>query len=182
MSPGLRVFVSLASLPLVVGLLWTCAEAHAQSQNAPSEAAKAQSDSGPKKPVRKPDRALTDDTLALLAVKDAQPAAETPTVRKQPGAAMTGVTSGAAEDTEKKAAEIASLEKQIQDKTKRIALLLRLFVNDERPFLNDPANPNGDEASQERRKYEQDELLWETAELAKLKTRLNELTAARGVS
>ena len=88
----------------------------------------------------------------------------------------------APEDPEKRAAEMASLEKQIQDKQKRIVLLMRLFVNDERPFLNDPGNPKGDEASQERRKYEQDELLWETSQLAKLKAGLNELKAAKSGS
>ena len=96
---------------------------------------------------------------------------------QQAGAPATQDANGTADDTAKKAAEIASLQQQIQDKTKKIAFLMRLFVNDERPFLNDPSNQSVDGAIQDRRKYEQDELLYETAELAKLKNRLNQLTA-----
>jgi len=158
-----------------------CAETRAQSGSEPAsaESVKVQTVSGPKKPVRKPDQVLTDDSVALLAVKRA-PAATEPATAGAPASETSGKPEdAAAEGPEKKAAELASLEKQIQEKTKRIALLMRLFVNDERPFLNDPGNPEGDEAAQERRKYEQDELLWETAELAKLKARLNALTAAK---
>ena len=83
------------------------------------------------------------------------------------------------DEKEKRAAEIARLESQIREKQKQIALLMRLFVNDERTFLNDPGNTRVEETARERRKYEQDELLWETAQLAQMKARLNELTAAK---
>jgi hypothetical protein len=78
-----------------------------------------------------------------------------------------------------KAAEIVSIEQQIKDKQKRIVLLMRLFVEDERAFVNEPANVKVETAVAERRRYEQDELHWETAELARLKARLRELTASR---
>ena len=55
---------------------------------------------------------------------------------------------------------------------------MRLFVADERRFLNDPANQNVPEAAHDERRYEQDELLWETGELARLKHRLNDIKAA----
>ena len=79
----------------------------------------------------------------------------------------------------RKAAEIALVEQQIREKQKRIAFLLRLFVYDERTFLNDPGNAAVVGAAAERRQYEQDELKWETAELAKLKAREREMTAGR---
>jgi hypothetical protein len=56
---------------------------------------------------------------------------------------------------------------------------MRLFVDDERAFLNDPENAPVNGAAAERRQYEQDELRWETAELAKMKARLREITAGR---
>lgn len=178
MSSGRR---HLSSFVSVIFLLATgaCVEARPQGQSSSTslEAAKSQDTSGPKKPVRKPDQVVTEDSVALLAVRRA-PAVDTATAPK-PAESSHGNADGTAEDSEKKAAEISSLEKQIQEKTKRITLLIRLFVNDERPFLNDPANPKGDEVAQDRRKYEQDELLWETSELAKLKARLNQLTAAK---
>jgi hypothetical protein len=50
-------------------------------------------------------------------------------------------------------------------------------VNDEKAFVIDPSNANADAlVTAERRQYEQDELRWETAELAKFKARLKELT------
>ena len=79
------------------------------------------------------------------------------------------------DEAAKKAAEIALVEKQIKDKQKRITLLMRLFVDDEQTFLRDPGNAAVDGAAVERRQYEQDELQWETAELAKLKAREEEL-------
>ena len=113
----------------------------------------------------------SDDSIVRLAVKPAQ----------QPSvAADTAKASGATpEDITKKAAEIASLEKQIQDKQKKILLLMQLFVYDEQGFLRDPGSHQADPELRERRQSEQNELHEETAKLAQLKTRLNELTAAR---
>ena len=173
MKPSLRALPLVVSVTLASGLVGTSASLRAQSPNGSTEAAKTQSENGPKKPVRKPDQVLTDDPVALLTVRKAPPYIA-PATAQGVGKA-TDEMGAVPEDPEKRAAEIASLEKQIQDKQKRIVLLMRLFVNDERPFLNDPGNPKGDEASQDRRKYEQDELLWETSQLAKLKARLKEL-------
>jgi len=125
------------------------------------------------KPERKADQVVTEDPIALLAVRhdhDEMRSAETPTPRP---------SDPIANETARKAAEIALLEQQIRDKQKRITLLMRLFVEDEQKFLNDPGNPAVDAASAERRRYEQQELLWETAELARLKTKRAGFTAAR---
>jgi hypothetical protein len=173
MKPSLRVLPLVVSITFGSGVVGTPALLRAQSPSGPTEAVKPQSEKGAKKPVRKPDQVLTNDPVALLAVRKAPP--YIPPASAQPVATATDEAGAVPEDPEKRAAEIALLEKQIQDKQKRIVLLMRLFVNDERPFLDDPGNPKGDEASQDRRKYEQDELLWETAELAKLKARLKEL-------
>jgi len=113
----------------------------------------------------------SDDSIVRLAVKPAQ----------QPSVAAdtTKASSANPEDVAKKAAEIASLEKQIQDKQKKILLLMQLFVYDEQGFLRDPGSHQADPELRERRQSEQNELHEETAKLAQLKTRLNELTAAR---
>jgi len=177
MKPSLRALPLVVSITLASGLLGTRAMTCAQSPNGTAEAAKTESKKGPNKPVRKPDQVITNDPVALLAVRKAPPYIAP--AATQPAATATDEAGTVPEDTEKRAAEIALLEKQIQDKQKKIVLLMRLFVTDERPFLDNPGNPKGDEASQDRRKYEQDELLWETSELAKLKTKLNALTAAR---
>jgi hypothetical protein len=88
-------------------------------------------------------------------------------------------SSATAEDADKKAAQIAALEKQIQDKQKKILLLMRLFVTDEQEFLRNPGDSQVDREIKERRQSEQEELHAETAGLAQLKAKLNELTAAR---
>jgi len=122
------------------------------------------------KPVRKPDQIPSDDSVVLLALHVSQehaPEMKPATLSRQP-----------VDDTHKKAAEIIYLQSQIQEKTERVYFLMRLFVEDERRFLNDPANQNVPQAVRDERKYEQDELLWETAELARLKFRLNEIKAA----
>ena len=128
---------------------------------------------GPKKPTRKADLVSTGDPVARLSVQHEPEAPRTSTPESSsPANDAAGTT---ADDTTKKAAEIALTEKLIKEKQQRITLLLRLFASDEQAFLRDPASAENDPAVKERRKYEQDELLWETAELAKLKKRMIEL-------
>lgn len=149
----------LAVLLLTIGAgLW------AQEQT--TGAATVQSAKKAVAPARKNDQVITDDPIALLAVpRDASSGAET--------------TKPAADARPDASADLGLLEKQIKEKQSRIVLLLRLFVDDEKKFVMDPTNPAVDTATKERRKYEQDELLWETAELAKLKARWEELKAQR---
>lgn len=172
------------SFSLVAAVAGIAAGAPAQNQNATTDETKSINVSGPKKPVHKLNEVANTDPVVLLGVKrTAADAAENAKPEKSlaetAGPATSAERTAGAEGTEKKAAEIASLEKQIKDKMTRITLLMRLFVNDEKAFIVDPANPKGDEATQDRRRYEQDELLWETAELAKLKARLNKIAAAK---
>jgi hypothetical protein len=115
--------------------------------------------------------ANNDDSIVRLAVAPAQKQGAMPGATKESNATP--------EDGSKRAAEIASLEKQIQDKQGKILLLMQLFVNDEQGFLRDPGGQQADPEVKERRQSEQNELHTETAQLAQLKARLNELTGAR---
>lgn len=173
MNPVHRAYFPPACLCLVIGIFGTCAVTRAQSQSAPLPAIESQT-RALQKPVRKPDWELTKDSVVLLGVRRAAANGATN------GQLLEGAKKEAdpvAEEMAKKAVDSAPLEQQIKDKQKKIALLMRLFVDDERPFLNDPGNTKVDGTLQDRRKYEQDELLFETAELAKLKAKLNEATA-----
>jgi len=125
------------------------------------------------KPVRKPDQVITNDSIALLAVRRAPRIVPVPAAVEPQG---TADSSAARDAAARLAAEITALEKQVQEKQKRITLLIRLFVNDEREFLRNPGAA-ADPVVQERRRYEQDELRWETAEVARLQAKLEELKA-----
>jgi hypothetical protein len=173
MKPSLRAVFLGVFFPIVAGMLMVCEISWAQSPEKPAEPTKTKKLSGPQKPTRSPDQVVTDDSISLLSVRRAPRVAEAPA-----GEAATDGNAGTAVESTMKAAEIATVEKQIQEKQKRIVLLMRLFVKDERPFLNDPDGTTGDSAARERRKYEQDELLWETAELARLRGKLEQLTSA----
>ncbi|HXX99433.1 MAG TPA: hypothetical protein VEI54_00840 [Candidatus Limnocylindrales bacterium] len=184
MNPAHRGLAPAIFISLTIGLWFTCEVGRAQSQSAPTatasgSSANAEDKAAPKKPSRKPDQKETNDPVALLAVKGGKTASDASAAASE--STESNDTNLPADETAKKAAEIASLETQIKDKQKKIVLLMRLFVDDERAFVSDPGNTTVDASMQERRKYEQDELLWETAELAKLKARLNGLTAAKQV-
>ncbi len=175
MKHYLRVFLPRAALSLIAGTVSVCELTWAQSQDKPAETDKTQTASGPKKPVRDSGWVTTDDGVALLSVS------KTPLAVTPPAEAAGKTTLPPEKEAipgTRRRAEITALEKQIQDKQKRIALLMRLFVNDERAFLNDPGNMQTDASVQDRRKYEQDELLYESAELAKMRKRLDQMKAA----
>ena len=168
MMPSLRMY-----FPLLVVL---CVPAGARAQSADPSPLAGQNPytKTVPKPTRKPDQVITDDSIALLGVRRVPPTLTPPPlepVKKEEAAA--------GKESTKKTAELASLDKQIKDKQKRIALLMRLFVDDEQTFLKDPSNQKVDEAVLERRQYEQDELRWETAELAKLKVKWEELKSSQ---
>jgi uncharacterized protein YeeX (DUF496 family) len=133
-------------------------------------------------PVRKTDWVRTDDPIALLAVGDAQDFKSAPlrggSTLPEPTKAASEVRAAVRGDAAKKSEEIAAIEKQIEEKQKRIALLMRLFVNDEPAFVIDPTNKDVDAAARERRKYEQDELLFESAEIARLRAKAETLKAS----
>jgi hypothetical protein len=133
-------------------------------------------------PARKTDWVRTDDPIALLAVGDAEDF-KGATLRDgsalpEKAKAVSTVNTPVRGDAAKKSEEIAAIEKQILEKQKRIALLMRLFVNDEPAFLIDPTKKDVEAAVRERRKYEQDELLFESAEIARLRAKAETLKAS----
>ena len=139
----------------------------AQNLEPSSSSTKEQGASVPR-PKRKSDLVITNDPVALLAVR------RTPGIAGASEQSSKKEASAAGLDEPSKAAETASLEQQIRDKQNRISLLMRLFVNDEKAFLMDPSSTNVDAVAVERRQFEQDELRWETAELSKLRAELQE--------
>jgi len=123
--------------------------------------------------------ALTDDDIALLAPR---PAAN-PTVTPKAESAVEPATQASADtppDPEKRKAEIAALEQQIKEKQLKIELLMRMFVIDEQAFLKDPSGQSEEEEARAKRRFEQEELLQEGKDIARLRTRLGVLTAAGG--
>lgn len=163
MKPSLRVSFLFA---MVLGVT---ASLQAQNQEIPAGNEKAPNTAVVPKPTRNSGWVTTDDPVALLAVREASGAKVAPkeeTVKKE---------GAAGKETTQRAAEMAEVEQQIKDKQTRITLLMRLFVDDEKKFLMDPTNTDAEAAVTERRQYEQNELHWETAELARLKGKLEEL-------
>jgi hypothetical protein len=164
--------VAFGGVGLLAGVLGSGASGWGQTQDKNAQSGTAQEAVGPKKPVRKVEFVTTSDSVALLAVRRAE-IVETPMLH--PVAGTSEGVSAPADEITKKAAEIAETGRLIKDKQKRILLLMRLFATDEQMFLRDPSAEEKDPTVKERRKYSQDELLWETAELARLKKRMNEL-------
>jgi hypothetical protein len=117
--------------------------------------------------------ALTDDDIALLAARSARNPTETPKTE----AAVEPATrefAAAPQDPEKRQAEIAALEQQIKEKQLKIQLLMRMFVLDEEAFLKDPSGQSEEEEARAKRRFEQEELLQEGKEIARLRARLEQ--------
>ncbi len=129
-------------------------------------------------PVKKTP-ALTDDDIALLAPRPAANPAETP---KTDAAAESAAREPAADpqDPEKRKAEIAALEQQIKEKQLKIQLLMRMFVLDEEAFLKDPSGQSEEEEARAKRRFEQEELLQEGKEVARLRARLGQIAPPDG--
>ncbi|MGB8493715.1 MAG: hypothetical protein WCE53_04880 [Candidatus Acidiferrum sp.] len=141
-------------------------------------------------PVRKTP-ALTDDDIALLAPRPAanpaeapkaeaavEPATKAPAEAPKAEAAAEPATRAPAEapqDPEKRKAEIAALEQQIKEKQRKIQLLMRMFVLDEEAFLKDPSGQSEEEETRAKRRFEQEELLQEGKEVARLRARLEQI-------
>ncbi len=121
--------------------------------------------------------ALTDDDIALLALR---PAANPAVTRKTEAAAETTTKESpeAPPDPEKRKAEIAALEQQIKEKQRKIQLLMRMFVLDEEAFLKDPSGQSEEEEARAKRRFEQEELLQEGKEVAQLRARLEQSAPA----
>lgn len=162
------------ALPILLGVFSVSEAGWAQTQEKSAETTKPQTESGPQKPKRNTGWVDTSDPVALLAMRKEPVVAEAPATE----ASQTTAVSTTPGQITNSNAQVAALEKQIQEKQKRVALLMRLFVNDERPFLNDPGNVTGNATAAERRKFDQDELLYETAQIARLRRKVEELKTA----
>jgi uncharacterized protein YeeX (DUF496 family) len=171
MQLPLRVwFCFFAAVSVPAGLQ---AQTPDNTTNTTAEGAKVVVPKSAPKPVRKSDQAVTSDSIGLLAVPQAPRIVSAPATGEPTGTTHEVITTEVA-------SEIASLEKQVKDKQKRIVLLLTLFVDDEKEFLKNGVGSEADPVVQERRRYEQDELRWETAELAKVQVRLKSLKSENG--
>ena len=121
----------------------------------------------------------TDDGIALLAPRPSANAVQTP----KADTAAAPATKGFGElpqDPEQRKAEMAALERQIKEKQRRIQLLMRMFVLDEQAFLKDPSGESEEDEARAKRRFEQEELLQEGKEVARLQARLDLLAAANG--
>jgi hypothetical protein len=126
-------------------------------------------------PGPRPPTIITNDNITLPVVTPATRSATSPA--PEPAACIQKAAPAPAEDSARKTAEIAALQKQIKDKQKRIELLMHLFVTDERKFVQSPTDTQADPTAQARVHSEQEELRAETAACARLNARLNALTA-----
>ena len=139
--------------------------ANAQKPSAPSS--QSQSPSPRKITV------VTNENLkyTVLTQPEHSPAVPSPqaTAAVQPSIPVTP------EDAAQKAAEIASLQKQIREKQKRIELLMHLFVTDEKKFVQFPSDVALDPEAQARIRSEQEELRRETSACAQLQSQLDAL-------
>jgi len=170
-----RPFSPIIFSIFVIGILSFTPVAWAQTEDKPAQNEKAQTSSAPQKPVHKPHTVITNDSIVRLADRSSARPGEPPLAGPTTPPARESTSS--ADDAAQRKAEMASLEKLIKEKRQRVELLMRLFVTDEKAFLKDPLNPNEDSATQERRRYEQDELRWEGSEVARLQARLDTLKA-----
>ncbi len=123
--------------------------------------------------------ALTDDDIALLAPRATASPAETPRTDAavEPAARDSAADS---QDPEKRKAEIAALEQQIKEKQLKIQLLMRMFVLDEQAFLKDPSGQSEEEEARAKRRFEQEELLQQGKEIARLRARLEQIAPPNG--
>src|SRR5208337_4611486 len=112
--------------------------------------------------------------IALLAPRATASLAETPRTDAavEPAARESAADS---QDPERRKAEIAALEKQM-----KIQLLMRMFVLDEQAFLKDPSGQSEEEEARAKRRFEQEELLQQGKEIARLRARLEQIAPPNG--
>ena len=115
---------------------------------------------------------ITNDDISLLAARPPAKSAETPKAEADADPAATE-SAGVPQDPEKRKAEMVALEHQIKERQRRIELLMRMFVLDEQAFLTDPSGQSEDEEARAKRKFEQEELLQQGKEIARLQKRLD---------
>jgi hypothetical protein len=142
--------------------------------------ANGQKPSGPPAPSQSPSprkiAVITNDNLQVTVLSRTDHPAETPP--PQTVAAVAQTPAADAQQMAQKAVEIAALQKQIKDKQKRIELLMRLFVTDEKKFVQFSGDLEMNPDVQSRIRNEQEELRRESAACAQLQARLDALQGA----
>jgi len=156
---------------IVLGILSTPGVCRAQSKSKPPDAQPSSIDGEVHGTPVKKTPPLTDDDIALLAPR---PATGTVGAPKTDAAAEPAAkeSATATQEPEKRKAEIAALEQQIKEKQRRIQLLMRMFVIDEQAFLRDPSGQSEEDEARAKRQFEQEELLQEGKDIARLRARL----------
>ena len=171
MKPYLRAFAIIPVLLLCVAeVFW----AQSRTQR-PDDTSKRAADGAGGTMVKKAP-VVTDDDIAKLTVRKRSAAPETLVAKSNVGAGV-DVFSAAA-DPEKAQAELAALRQQLKDKQKQLELLMNMFVTDEQMFIRNPNGQSGEDDAQMKRRFEQEELRQEAAEIAKLRTRVESMTKA----
>jgi hypothetical protein len=109
----------------------------------------------------------TDDDIAKLTVrKNSKP--EEVLVAKRVEAPVV--------DRDKAQAEIVAVRQELKDKQRKLELLMKMFVTDEQTFIRNPSGQYGDDDLSMKRRYEQEELRKQAAEIGQLRARLDALT------
>jgi hypothetical protein len=164
---------------IVLGILSTPCVCRAQSKSKPPDPQLSSIDGEVHGTPVKKTPPLTDDDIALLAPRPGANTVGTPkTDAATEPAAKESAT--ATQEPEKRKAEIAALEQQIKEKQRKIQLLMRMFVIDEEAFLKDPTGQSEEEEARAKRRYEQEELLQEGKEIARLRARLEQIARPSG--
>ena len=176
MNHDLRPLCFRILSPLIAGILSLSAVSRAQTQDQPAPTEKSPPSSAPKKPEHKPHTVIINDPIVRLAAPSSPRAVEP--AEAAPEAAAAKESPATPQDPTQRKEEIATLEKQIKEKQQKVELLMRLFVADEQALLKNPVSLSEDPLTRERLRYEQDELRWETAEVARLRARLDALKPA----
>jgi hypothetical protein len=172
MSCTLRVFAAI-----FLGVLSLPGGSRAQIKNNPPDVKQSRTPSKTGGTLVKKPPVITNDDISLLAARPPGKSAETPKAEADMDPAARE-SAGVPQDPEERKTEMLALEHQIKEKQRRIELLMRMFVLDEQAFLTDPSGQSEDEEVRAKRKFEQEELLQQGKDIARLRTRLDLLTAA----
>jgi hypothetical protein len=171
MSLTLRVFATILLAALSApGSSW------AQTKNKPPDVKNPRIAAGIVGTLVKKPPVITDDDISLLAEVPTAKSAETPKAE----AAMdheAGESAGVSKDPENLKVKNLALAHQIKEKQMKIELLMRIFATDEQSFLRDSSGQLEDEETRAKRKFEQEELLQQTKEIAELRSKLDLLSS-----
>lgn len=166
MTHYLRVFLTILVATLCVPTAFW-----AQSKTPrPGDTSVREADGGggtliPKAPV------TTDDDIAKLTAKKTSKPEATLVAKRVESPAV---------DRDKAQVELVALRQEIQEKQRKLELLMKMFVADEQTFIRNPGGESGDDDLAMKRRYEQAELRKQAVEIGQLRERLDVLTKLAG--